>query len=379
MQPDFQTLRLPNDCERQEIVAVIFGEESRADASNPKFDSYFRYYHSVVCPAAVGDAAIAVETPVLRSHACLIRCVGLLIKNPALTFDDFIKQAVGAEQVARGEETHIARVTVEAAFGINCVSRGYYPDGYKGAGAGRVRWEANTPFAKFMEDAFTCATRLADPSEQRLKSSTIWRHKRSLKAWKLKKRHKLKLRPTNNLLEHLSYDPSTRVLRIYHHVSFLRNQLQKTRNEPLDLSFQDSLRRGALPPRLILETLLTFHDILFPIATFGDRRSHAMLRKLVKRHGFDPQGNLVQYVRSIPENITFEYWGDRLSTIYDIVKSPPPTNVFMNWLERHTSERNALTVAIVGLLLAAVFGFLSFLVGLLQLILAWVVWKNPTS
>ena len=68
-----------------------------------------------------------------------------------------------------------------------------------------------------------------------------------------------------------------------------------------------------------------------------------------------------------------------MSTIYDIVKSPPPTNVFMNWLERHTPERNALTVAIIGLLLAAVFGFLSFLVGLLQLILAWVVWKNPTS
>lgn len=84
-------------------------------------------------------------------------------------------------------------------------------------------------------------------------------------------------------------------------------------------------------------------------------RSHACLVKcvehlikLIKRHGFDPQGNLVQYVRSILETITFEYWGDRLSTIYDIVKDPPPTNVFMNWLERHTSERNGLTVAIIG-------------------------------
>ncbi len=145
------------------------------------------------------------------------------------------------------------------------------------------------------------------------------------------------------------------------------------------LSILTHLARGALPPKLILETLVTFHDILFPIATFGDRRSHSILRKLIKRHGFDPQGNLVQYIRSVPENIAFEYWGDRLSTIHHIVKDPPPTNVFMGWLERHTSERNALTVAIIGLLLAAVFGFLSFLVGLLQLILAWVVWKNPTS
>lgn len=243
MPPDFQALRLPNDHERQDIVAAIFGEESRADASNPKFDPYFRYYCSVVCPAAVGDAAIAVETPVLGTHSCLIRCVRFLIQNPALTFDDFIKQAVGGQQVTTGEEMHIARVTVEAAFGINCMSRGYYPDGYKGAGAGRVRWEADIPFAKFMQDAFTCTTRIADSSQRQLKDSTIWRQKRSLKAWKLKKRHKFKLRSTNNLLDHLSYDPSTRVLRVYHQVSFLRTQLEKTRNEPLELSFQDSLKR----------------------------------------------------------------------------------------------------------------------------------------
>ncbi|UNI16373.1 hypothetical protein JDV02_002809 [Purpureocillium takamizusanense] len=218
-----------------------------------------------------------------------------------------------------------------------------------------------------------------DPVQRQRDSLNIWRHKKFLKAWKLRKRYKIKLRHTNNLLEHLSYDPLTRVLRVYHQVSFLRTQLEKTRNEPLELSFEDSLKRGALPPKLVVETLLTFHDILFPIATFGDRRSRTMLRKLIRRHGLDPQANLVQYIRPIPENITLEYWGDRLATLYNIVKDPPPTNVFMGWLERHTSERNAMTVAIIGLLLAAIFGFLSFLVGLLQLVLAWVVWKNPSS
>ncbi|KAJ6440757.1 phenazine biosynthesis protein [Purpureocillium lavendulum] len=356
---DTHALRRPTDDERQAIVAAVFGDKFRAEANTPKFDSYFEHYYSTVCPGAGGDAAIAVDTPVLRTHAGLIRCVATLVQDPKLTFNGFIEQAVGAQRASAREQAHIARVTVEAAFGINCMLRDYYSDGYKGEGSGRVRWEGDVPFAEFMEDAFT--TRLVDPSARKLDNSAILRHKSSLKAWKLKKRYKIKLRPTNNLLEHLSYDPSIKVLRVYHQVSFLRAQLEKTANEPLDLSFADSLKRGALPPKLILETLLTFHDILFPIATFGDRRSHAMLKRMVRRHGFDPQGNLVQYVRPTPENITFEYWGDRLSTVHNIVKEPPPTNAFMAWLERHTSERNALTVAIVGLFLAALFGLLGFI------------------
>jgi hypothetical protein len=76
-------------------------------------------------------------------------------------------------------------------------------------------------------------------------------------------------------------------------------------------------------------------------------------------------------------DMIYEYWGERLETLYNLVEDPPPANVLVAWFERHTSERNALTVAIIGLFLAVVFGFLSVVIGILQLVVAWLAWKYP--
>lgn len=75
----------------------------------------------------------------------------------------------------------------------------------------------------------------------------------------------------------------------------------------------------------------------------------------------------------------FDYWGNRLSILHNVVQRPPPANAMAAWFERHTSERNALTVAIFGLFLSVLFGLLSFIVGLLQLILGWVAYKYPLA
>jgi hypothetical protein len=135
--------------------------------------------------------------------------------------------------------------------------------------------------------------------------------------------------------------------------------------------------RGTLPPKLLFETLLTFHHILFPIATISDKRSHRLLRKLVQKEGFDPESQWIEYVREYPSEMVYEYWGGRLETLYNVVERPPPTNAVVAWFERHTSERNALTVAILGLFLAVIFGFLSVIIGILQLVVAWLAWKYP--
>jgi len=137
--------------------------------------------------------------------------------------------------------------------------------------------------------------------------------------------------------------------------------------------------RGTLPPRLLLETLLTFHDVLFPVASVRDKKSRAVLETMIQKHGFDAEGRLIEFVRATPADMAFDYWGDRLSMLHDVVQRPPPTNAMVAWFERHTSERNALTVAIVGLFLSALFGLLSFLVGLFQLVLAWVAYKYPPA
>lgn len=122
-------------------------------------------------------------------------------------------------------------------------------------------------------------------------------------------------------------------------------------------------RRGTLPPKLLLETLATFHKILFPITTIGERRSMRMLKALIRRDGFDKNGRTVHFPREPPWDMTYEYWGDRLQTLYDIAQKRPPRSAIIAWFERHTTDRNVLIIAILGLFLAAFFGFLSFIVG----------------
>jgi hypothetical protein len=137
--------------------------------------------------------------------------------------------------------------------------------------------------------------------------------------------------------------------------------------------------RGTLPPRLLFETLVSFHSILFPIAGISSKRSTKLLEKLIRTRCYDPEGMWVEFVRPITSDFQFMYWGDRLARLHELVKQPPPRNRFVSWIERHTSERNALTVAIVGLFLAALFGLLSLLVGIVQTVIAFLAWKYPRA
>ena len=136
------------------------------------------------------------------------------------------------------------------------------------------------------------------------------------------------------------------------------------------------MNSGTLPPQLALETLASIHLVLFPVNT-DDKRTRSLVRKLIDRRTFDADIAWVAWVRDIPPQGTFSIWGDRLAQLHKLVKKPPPRNSVIAWFERHTSERNALTVAVIGLLFSVLFGFLSFVTGLLQLILAWYAYRYP--
>jgi hypothetical protein len=100
----------------------------------------------------------------------------------------------------------------------------------------------------------------------------------------------------------------------------------------------------------------------------------------VRAEGFDR--NLLTYNKSaheLPANFKYLYWGKRLKALQALVEARPPKNKIVSWFERHTSERNALTVAIIGLFLSVLFGFLSFLVGILQVVVSIRAWKYPVQ
>jgi len=116
--------------------------------------------------------------------------------------------------------------------------------------------------------------------------------------------------------------------------------------------------RGTLPPQLLLEALDSIQYLLFP----ENARSFRSLDKFVKGWGFDPQAK--EYngrLRSLPEGeeLEYKYFGDRVARLMRVVDKGPPPRGIIAWLERYPSERNALTIAVLGLFLTALLGFLS--------------------
>lgn len=129
---------------------------------------------------------------------------------------------------------------------------------------------------------------------------------------------------------------------------------------------------------MLLETLLTLHYVLFPVST--DKRTARFTKSLVRKRKLDPDLMIDSgSIRVIPADFKFVFWAERLRILEGITANPPPRNKVVSWMERHTSERNALTVAIFGLFLAVLFGFLGLLVGIAQLVVSILAWKHPSS
>lgn len=133
-----------------------------------------------------------------------------------------------------------------------------------------------------------------------------------------------------------------------------------------------------MAPQLLLETLLTIYHILLPLSI--DHKSAQFAESLVDKHAFDPNLTVDDgSIRTIPPDFVFVYWAERLKVLEEVTANPPPANKLVSWMERHTSERNALTVAILGVFLAAFFGFLSFVVGVAQLVVSILAWKYSAT
>jgi hypothetical protein len=134
-----------------------------------------------------------------------------------------------------------------------------------------------------------------------------------------------------------------------------------------------------LPPQLLFETLCSIYDVLFP--TVGDSKSKKFVSRLISESHFDP--DLERFdgrIRETPRDFKYNYWGDRLDAIYDqIVVKRPPRNSLISWFDRHTTDRNAFNVAILGLFLAVFFGMLGSAIGAAQLAVSILAWKRPVQ
>lgn len=228
----------PQDEDLERIGKQVLGVDFDVSAAKSDFRAYFKHYRDIFCPYSSLETvtiATTIDRPALQHHADVLRCIQTLATNPTLTRDQFGERAFQGSGSSRDEKQYATKQVVSAAFMINCTSKDYYSEGFQSKTSTKTRWEADQAFVDFVRNAF---------DDERLRSvgRENLQRKKPLKAWKLVKRNKIKIRATNNLLEHLHYDPQDRVLKVFHQTMFLQAQLKRSRGMHLDAGFEECLR-----------------------------------------------------------------------------------------------------------------------------------------
>jgi hypothetical protein len=146
-----------------------------------------------------------------------------------------------------------------------------------------------------------------------------------------------------------------------------------------DEGLADDNVSGPLPRQLILEALDSVQKILFP---FDDAKSHAILRSLVSKSGFDPE--CLRWESNSMRNpeekkISYHYFGARLAELYEESKDPSPHSWLDKWLDRKSGARQVMLVTMVGVAIAIVLGMLTLAVSVYQAWVAYQAWKHPVA
>ncbi|OHE96134.1 hypothetical protein CORC01_08511 [Colletotrichum orchidophilum] len=358
--------------EKIELSRHLFGKADDVPAFFSLYDDLLRNETDFIVNIDPEDAKPLSEREV-------ILMTSLIKTHPAMTKEDVVKKVKTSFGINRSTEKidSLINISVQLVSMADCNAGDHHSSDYSLGGFRPISWVHGESFLGFMERSFPMSK---DPSIQE-KAEAAVDEKAALKAWKLRNRFGIKFRGTHNLSEHLLLDPKSNSLYLFHHVGFLKAQLEKARDEqqPLGQHMEESLKSGNLPPQLLVETLHSLQSILFQSI---DRKSADILDDLIgKRRGaFDREcAEYEGYIlfHSPPEDFKYVYWAERLSILQDMITSRPPRNKFERWLHRQSNEGSALYVALVALFISILVGIISIGLGAIQVWIAWMAWKYP--
>jgi hypothetical protein len=218
-------------------------------------------------------------------------------------------------------------------------------------GVPRIPWRNGVSVDVLIEEVFPRRSLL-----------TATKNLSELRAKKLTKYAKLRMKATNDIRRHLVLDKKDKVLWIFHQGTALRQLLQSSEKDTATC---------VLPRGVMLEILDTIHTVLFP----ADLGSQKLLAYLVFKNGWD-KGLLsdmsTPYRKDGDPDISYVYFGDRLEELHQELKSPTPHGWLQRRLQRR-SESYMLMATMYGVIIAVTLGFLSLIVAAFQ---AWVAWQQ---
>jgi hypothetical protein len=211
----------PSNDERISIVKALFDEKGENWES---FSTFFDFYDSITRPRAHHAAIVQVHNPVLRSHDDILGILCDLKANHQSTYIEFKQRLRARWQTALdGEIDHAINIAVHLMVMIDCTIVDSHSEGYEIDGYRPTKWQQNERFTDFVFNSFPL-----DNEDDRPRILEVQRNCNTLKAWKLKKRAHVTFKPTDDLREHLLYDPPENTVRLFRHTSFLKAHLRQS-------------------------------------------------------------------------------------------------------------------------------------------------------
>ena len=209
----------------------------------PRLGRYMRYVEELRSRhawAAGRTSPLATDGP-----EYLLRNVNALRSNPNQTKAQLLShlEATTSHKYDVSQLESELDLTVRIFTMVDCSSS--HDNAFVEHGLNRVPWKANVTFSEYITSAFPeCSAVLVGSEKNELHLQEI---RQKLRASKLSKRAGLRFQATNDITSHLKLNRKAKTVEIFHHASFLKEQLRLTKDAPVQLEIDESLKQYAQP------------------------------------------------------------------------------------------------------------------------------------
>ena len=221
--------------ERKSIARDILDE---AEGKLDNLSSYFELYDSLTRPRAQ-HTVIQLHEPFLKTHYEIQRVVKEIKANPQCTREELenrIRSLAKPRTLPACEIEYAINTVIHLMLMIDCTTVDRHSDGYEINGYKPTKWKSQEKLSDFVFQAFA-----VDDTYHRSKIVEAQRNCNVMKGWKLKKRAHVTFQPTDDLREHLLYDPQGNIVRLFRHTAFLKAHLRKSAKLSVDCCVTDCL------------------------------------------------------------------------------------------------------------------------------------------
>ena len=327
----------PLGCKVQHYIKNTFWPQSKSSIT--EYGPYFKYVEWAISVSTWPEDIFDRDSFAVKTYSDLSRIVSCMRLNSDCDRASILEKL--RDEFPRLSDDKISRsmdLTLRLWLCIYVRSKDLRV-GASLANMTEIEWQDSTSLKRLAQDCFPVYSGLVPSQGGNIDPAFTVQN--------LQKLCRIKVHWTGNLLDHLSYDSSTKTLRLFPHKVFL-------------ISHWESCE--VLPKAFISETIQTL-DLLFPIGEEDTSKYLKQEGQTFYRTSFRNQIRATDFGE-------FRYWGKRLEKLHDVFNQQPKTVLQMWYDRRNPLQWWTFWLAALIVLLTFTFGIISSYTGFRQMVIA---------